>query len=213
MNPFPVILSSPSGVGKTTIAKALLARRPDLGYSVSCTTRPARPGEVEGTDYYFLGKEDFQARLDRGEFAESAVVHGNHYGTLVAEIRRVFDSGRHVVMDVDIQGAALLRKAFPSVVTVFVLPPSGVVLLDRLMGRRTETRETIVRRLESALQELRAIEDYDYVVINDALEAAVDRVSAIIDAEESRRARFAGWQERVSELIRRVEDEIRTQSQ
>jgi guanylate kinase len=209
---FPIILSSPSGAGKTTIARALLRSRPDIGYSVSCTTRTPRGGEVEGTDYYFLSRTEFIRRMQQGEFAESAEVHGNLYGTLKTEIERVLHEGRHVMMDVDIQGAALLRRAFPSVVTIFILPPSGEVMLDRLRRRQTESNEAIVRRLESALQELQAVEDYEYVVVNDVLDDSVRRVSSIIDAEVVSRERVAGLREQVAALIRRLEDEIDTHS-
>ena len=211
-NPFPIILSSPSGAGKTTIAKSLLERRPDVGYSVSCTTRTPRPGEVDGKDYYFLSRAEFIHRMEEGSFAESAEVHGNLYGTLKAEIQRVLSGGRHVMMDVDIQGASLLRRAFPSVVTIFILPPSGEVMLDRLRKRKTETKDAIVRRLESALQELQAVEDYEYVVVNDVLEASVRRVSAIIDAEVVSRGRVAGLRDQVATLIQRLEEEIETHS-
>jgi guanylate kinase len=209
---FPIILSSPSGAGKTTIAKALLATRKDIGYSVSCTTRQARAGEVEGADYYFLSRTEFIHRMEEGAFAESAEVHGNLYGTLKAEIERVMRGGQHVMMDVDIQGASLLRRAFPSVVTIFILPPSGEVMLDRLRKRKTEGKDAIVRRLESALQELQAVEDYEYVVVNDVLDEAVRRVSSIIDAEVVSRDRVAGLREQVAALIRRLEDELETHS-
>jgi guanylate kinase len=209
---FPIILSSPSGAGKTTIAAAILRARTDIGYSVSCTTRAPRAGEVEGKDYYFLSRAEFIKRMNEGAFAESAEVHGNLYGTLKSEIQRVLNSGRHVLMDVDIQGAALLRRAFPSVVTIFILPPSGEVMLERLRRRKTEDKEAIVRRLESALQELQAVEDYEYVVINDVLEESVRRVSSIVDAEVVSRERVAGLREQVALLIRRLEAELETHS-
>jgi guanylate kinase len=209
---FPIILSSPSGAGKTTIAKALLDRRPDIGYSVSCTTRAPRPGEVDGKDYYFLSRADFIRKMEGGAFAESAEVHGNLYGTLKSEIQRILDGGRHVMMDVDIQGAALLRRSFPSVVTIFILPPSGEVMLQRLRNRQTEDKAAIVRRLESALQELQAVEDYEYVVVNDVLEDSLRRVSSIIDAEVVSRERVAGLREQVANLIRRLEDELENHS-
>jgi guanylate kinase len=208
MSTFPIILSSPSGAGKTTIAKALLDRRRDIGYSVSCTTRTPRAGEVEGKDYYFLNRSEFIRRMEQGLFAESAEVHGNLYGTLKSEVERVLTSGRHVMMDVDIQGAALLRRAFPSVVTIFILPPSGEVMLDRLRRRKTDSKEGIVRRLESALQELQAVEQYEYVVVNDVLEEAVRRVESIVDAEVVSRERVAGLREQVAQLIQRLEREI-----
>jgi guanylate kinase len=209
---FPIILSSPSGAGKTTIAAAILKARADIGYSVSCTTRAPRAGEVDGKDYYFLSRVEFIKRMNEGAFAESAEVHGNLYGTLKSEIQRVLDSGRHVLMDVDIQGAALLRRAFPSVVTIFILPPSGEVMLERLRRRKTEDNEAIVRRLESALQELQAVEDYEYVVINDVLEDSVRRVSSIVDAEVVSRERVAGLREQVALLIRRLEAELENHS-
>jgi guanylate kinase len=206
--PFPIILSSPSGAGKTTIAAAILRGRKDIGYSISCTTRAPRTGEVDGQDYYFLSRVEFIKRMNEGAFAESAEVHGNLYGTLKSEIQRVLNSGRHVLMDVDIQGAALLRRAFPAVVTIFILPPSGEVMLERLAKRKTEDKEGIVRRLESALQELQAIEDYEYVVVNDLLEESIRRISSIIDAEVVSRERVAGLREQVAALIKRLEDEL-----
>ena len=209
MNPFPIILSAPSGGGKTTIARELLRSRTDLGYSVSCTTRSPRVGEVEGRDYYFLSLAEFERRRDAGDFAESAEVHGNMYGTLRSEIERVLGSGKHVVMDIDVQGAQQLTRVFPQSVTIFVLPPSADVLLQRLRERRTESKEQLAKRLQSALQELQAVELYQYVVTNDDLAKAVQRVSAVVDAEVVSRQRVAGLRHQVSLLVRRLEEEIR----
>lgn len=208
MSHFPVILSAPSGGGKTTIARALLARRPDVGYSVSCTTRNPRPGEVEGKDYYFLSRREFIARQERGEFAESAEVHGNLYGTLQSEVDRVLHGGQHVIMDIDVQGAIQFRRAFPESVAVFVLPPSGEVLLRRLRERDTESGAQVVARLQSALQELQAVDEYQYVVVNDELGTAVDLVSSIVDAEVASRDRVADLRHQVTQLIERLELEI-----
>lgn len=208
MNPFPIILSAPSGGGKTTIARELLRRRTDLGYSVSCTTRSPRVGEVEGRDYYFLSLAEFERRRDAGDFAECAQVHGNMYGTLRSEIERVLGSGKHVVMDIDVQGAQQLTRAFPQSVTIFVLPPSAEVLLERLRQRRTESKEQLAKRLQSALQELQAVDLYQYVVTNDDLAKAVQRVAAIVDAEVVSRERVAGLRHQVSLLVRRLEEEI-----
>jgi guanylate kinase len=205
-----VILSAPSGGGKTTIARELLRQRDDLGYSVSCTTRQPRPGEVDGRDYYFLSRSEFARRRAQGEFAESAEVHGNLYGTLRSEVERVLASGRHVVMDIDVQGATQFVRAFPQSATIFVLPPSAEVLLDRLRRRQTESKEELSKRLLSALQELQAVEGYEYVVVNDDLAKAVHRVSAIIDAEVVSRERVAGLRYQVSQLIERLEEEIRS---
>jgi guanylate kinase len=208
VNPFPIILSSPSGGGKTTIARELLRRRSDIGYSVSCTTRLPRPGEANGADYYFLTRDEFLRRRAAGDFAESAEVHGNLYGTLRSEIARVLAAGRHVVMDIDVQGARQIAEAFPQSVTVFVLPPSGEVLLDRLRARKTESPAELVARLHSALQELRAVDEYEYVVVNDDLEHAVERVGSILNAEVVSRERVMGLAEQVQALIERLDSEI-----
>lgn len=208
MNPFPMILSAPSGGGKTTIARHLLERRSDVGYSVSCTTRAPRPREVNGKDYYFLSHDEFVRRRLAGDFAESAEVHGSLYGTLRSEIDRVLGRGQHVIMDIDVQGARQIREAFPASVTVFVLPPSGEVLLERLRKRKTESPQQLVSRLNSALRELRAVEEYEYVVVNDDLDRAVERVGAILDAEVVSRERVSGLRQQVEQLIHRLEAEV-----
>ena len=213
MNPFPVILSSPSGGGKTTIAKQLMKQRADVGYSVSCTTRLPRSGEVDGKDYYFLSIGEMLAARERGEFAESAEVHGKMYGTLRREVERVLGSGRHVLMDIDVQGAQQFVKVFPRSVLVFVLPPSVGVLMTRLMARKSETNEALRVRLRSALNELEAIGAYDYVVVNDSLDHAVAAVSSIIDAETHRRDRKDGIGEQVKELVDELTREIDKRSE
>ena len=208
MNAFPLILSAPSGGGKTTIARALLARRQDLGYSVSCTTRAPRPGEVSGRDYYFMSRAEFLAEREQGAFAESAEVHGNLYGTRRAEVERVLSAGRHVVMDIDVQGAVQFVRAFPQSVTIFILPPSGEVLLDRLRSRKTESPAQLAARLQSALQELQQVGEYEYVVVNDDLERAVASVGSIVDAEVVSRERVKNLRQQVGQLIQRLEQEI-----
>ena len=208
MSPFPVILSAPSGGGKTTIARMLLARRPDLGYSVSCTTRAPRPTEVPGRDYYFMTRAEFIAKREQGAFAESAEVHGNLYGTLRAEVERVMAAGQHVVMDIDVQGAVQFIRAFPHSVTIFILPPSAEVLLERLRARKTESPAQLAARLQSALQELQQVDEYEYVVMNDDLERAVSSVESIIDAEVVSRERLKNLRQQVGLLIERLEQEI-----
>ena len=208
MSHFPVILSAPSGGGKTTIARQLMERRPDVGYSVSCTTRLPRSGEVDGRDYHFLSTGEFLARRERGEFAESAEVHGKLYGTLRREVQRVLSSGRHVIMDIDVQGAEQFVHAFPGSVTIFLLPPSGEVLVGRLTARKTEDRASLRLRLQSAVAELEAVTQYQYVVINDDLERAIARVSAVIEAEGSRRSRVEALDERVGSLVDHLQREI-----
>jgi guanylate kinase len=208
MNPFPIILSSPSGGGKTTIARMLLERRPDVDYSVSCTTRAPRPGEENGTDYFFLTKDEFDARRARDEFAESAVVHGNLYGTLRKEVERVLSSGKHVIMDIDVQGARQFARAFPESVLVFLLPPSTEVLIERLRARQTEDDSKLLVRLRSAREELREVGAYQYVVVNDDLERAYKHVASIVDAETVRHQRLPLLDERVAELIDALDRQI-----
>ena len=183
MRCFPIILSAPSGAGKTTIAKRLLEVRKDVGYSVSATTRAPRPGEVDGVAYHFLTTAQFELAVRNGEFAEYARVHGNMYGTLRREVERVVASHRNVVMDIDVQGAMQFSASFPDAVRIFILPPSGETLVARLKDRGTENNDTIATRLRDAIGEIGVLGEFEYVVINDELERAVDQVSCIIDAE------------------------------
>ncbi|MEX1186981.1 MAG: guanylate kinase [Gemmatimonadaceae bacterium] len=214
MTPFPVILSSPSGGGKTTIARALLNQRRDVGYSISCTTRRPREGEVDGVDYFFLTTAEFALAADRGEFAEWAVVHGQRYGTLRREVERVLSSGKHVIMDIDVQGARKLADAFPSSALIFLLPPSAEVLVERLRNRRSEGPEALIQRLETAVEELKAVSMYHYMVTNDRLDVAVARVSSIIDAEAvSRGRRDQSAEAEVGALIEQLQIEIRKQQE
>ncbi len=202
------MLSAPSGGGKTTVTKLLMERRTDIGYSVSCTTRAPRPGEVNDVDYHFLTEQQFIECRDRGDLAEWAVVHGKFYGTLKSAVSKVLASGKHVMMDIDVQGAAQVAAAWPSAVLVFMLPPSMEVLLARLAERKTEVGASLLTRLKSAHAELQAVNRYHYVLVNDDLETTVSRVSAIIDAEEVSRARVRALDAQVADLISSLDTAI-----
>lgn len=205
---FPIILSSPSGGGKTTIAQKLLTVRRDVGYSVSCTTRPPREGEVDGRDYHFLSVNDFRRGQQAGEFAESAEVHGHLYGTLRAEVERVLSSGRHVIMDIDVQGSRQFAAFFPDSALIFILPPSAEALIARLEARGTEEPKSLIRRFRSAIDELKAIDLYQYVVVNDEVDSAVAAISNIIEAEGLKRSRDGALDAQVIDLMTGIQRAI-----
>lgn len=190
MRPFLLVLSSPSGGGKSTIARHLLEAREDVTYSVSATTRPIREGETDGRDYHFLDREEFARRQAAGEFAEWAEYGGHLYGTLRAEVERGLASGRHVVLDIEVAGARQVRARYPDSVHVFVLPPSAPELAARLRKRNTEDAAVVARRLAIAAEELLAAGEYEYVVVNDDVVDAVGEVAAILDVEARRVQRF-----------------------
>lgn len=199
MTPRVVVLSSPSGAGKTSIAKELLRRRQDLGYSVSATTRPPRPREQEGKDYFFLSPAQFAQREAAGEFLESAEYAGQRYGTLKQEVDRILASNRHVLLDIEVHGALSVRGVYkpPQLVEIFVLPPSVDVLLQRLRQRRSESELALAKRLKQGRWELAQLQldvssayiGYDRTVVNDNLERAVQEVSTIIDEVPTDRKR------------------------
>lgn len=184
--PFPVVLAGPSGSGKTTIGRQLVERRPDVRFSVSATTRAPRPGEEDGEDYHFVSRERFERLRDEGGFLESAEVHGELYGTPRSNLERARDAGEHLLLDIDVQGARSVRRRVAATVDIFVVPPTGEEILRRLRGRGTEGETRLRRRLRAAESELRAMGEFDYVVVNDRLREAVRRVSAVVDAEGSR---------------------------
>ncbi len=205
MRPLLLVLSSPSGGGKTSIARQLLNARADVGYSVSATTRAPRRDEEDGRDYHFLARPEFERRLAAGEFVEHAAYGGQLYGTLRSEIDRIFAARKHAVLDIEVDGARQIREAVPGAVQVFVLPPTGRELIRRLEGRRTEDRLAMRRRLDRADEELAAVGEYDYAIVNDNLDHAVARVSAILDAEAERVARQDGLSEFVTGLRREIQ--------
>lgn len=196
------MLSSPSGGGKTTIARHLLEAREDVVYSVSATTRPRRAGEIDAREYHFLDRAEFERRVAAGDFVEWAEYGGNLYGTLRAEVERGLASGRHVVLDIEVSGSRQVRQRFPQAVQVFVLPPSAAALAQRLRGRNTEDPATVARRLLIAGRELEAAREYEYVVVNDDVVDAVSQVAAILDVE-SRRVRRITNLEAVLDGLRR----------
>lgn len=183
------IVSAPSGAGKTTLCRAMMRFFPDLYYSISYTTRPPRPGDKEGQDYYFVSKEEFQAMAARGDFAEWAEIYGYYYGTSRAILERVLQEGRHVILDIDGQGARQLREKNWPGVFIFILPPSLEELKRRLAKRQTENAQTLATRLKKAKVEILEARWYDYIVINDVLEKAQEELKAIILAEQCRRVR------------------------
>jgi guanylate kinase len=184
-----LIISAPSGAGKTTICRKLLARRKDLRYSISCTTRLPRPGEKEGKHYFFLSQADFKRKIQRGEFLEWAMVHDEYYGTPRHFVEDQIKHGGNVIMAIDVQGAMSIRRKHPAAILVFVLPPSMNALRERLANRRDATA-AVTKRLANSRGELAAAKDYDYVVVNDTLETAVNQISCILTAETLKTSRL-----------------------
>ncbi|MBK9215851.1 MAG: guanylate kinase [Chloracidobacterium sp.] len=181
-----VIISSPSGGGKGTLIKEVRDHLPDLGYSCSHTTRPQRFGEEEGREYFFISEDEFRRRIDAGDFLEYANVHGHLYGTSLAESRKVFNSGRDLIVEVDVQGALQIMEKdelADSRISIFILPPSFEVLRARLTARNTESEEGLRTRLRNSFNEVMQFAKFDYVVINDDLTVAARQMAAIILAE------------------------------
>lgn len=182
------VLSGPSGVGKGTLRARALRDIEGLTYSVSCTTRPPRPGDREGVDYRFVSEDEFSRMVEQGRFLEYARVHGGpHYGTLREDVERELDAGRDVLLEIDVQGALQVRSLIPDAVTIFVLPPSEEELERRLRGRHTETETELRARLESARRELKEAPKYDRVLVNDDLdEASTALRRMVMDFREGR---------------------------
>lgn len=176
-----IVVSAPSGAGKTTIVKALLAKHPSMLFSVSATTRPRRETEVEGRDYFFLERQDFDRRIAAGELVEWEEIYGNLYGTLRAEVEKALTTGRTMLFDIDVRGGLSIKRMYPDdSVMVFIKPPSIEVLRDRLLNRKTEDKATFKRRMDRVAMELGMASQFDYQVVNDNLEHAIAEVDKLV---------------------------------
>ncbi|WP_154529975.1 guanylate kinase [Inconstantimicrobium porci] len=181
-----IVISGPSGAGKGTICKALLEKRNDLYISVSATTRSPRKGEVDGINYHFFTKDQFKEGIKNGDFLEYAEVYGNYYGTPKAGVNELLEAGKNVILEIDIQGALKVKECMEDGVFIFVLPPSMEELKSRIIGRGSETEESLMTRFKSAYQEINYVSKYNYAVINDTVEAAVNKIEGILLAETCR---------------------------
>lgn len=184
-----VVVSAPSGAGKTSLCEWVVAAVPNLAHSVSFTTRPPRPDERDGRDYHFVDEATFRAMVDRGEFAEWAVVHDHLYGTSQALLQHHFAAGQDVILDIDTQGAAILRREHPDAVSVFIVPPSWAMLEERLRRRRSDAEADVQRRLQRAREEVTHYAEYQYVIVNDVFARAAEELKAIVLAERRRSVR------------------------
>ncbi|MBI4519557.1 MAG: guanylate kinase [Gemmatimonadetes bacterium] len=209
VRPCPLVLSAPSGAGKTSIARALLKCGDHFAFSISATTRPPRPGERDGVDYFFVNDAEFQGMVERGELAEWAVVHGQRYGTPKKIFEDAAARGIHVLLDIDIQGARQIRESVPDAVLIFILPPSGETLVQRIAGRGGEDRLQIRRRLLAAHTELQRAPEFDYIVVNDQLDEAVKQVLAIVDAERKRSSRMVAIEGEIRRLQREIDQIVK----
>ncbi len=198
------VVSAPSGTGKTTVVERLVHVLPDLALSRSYTSRAARPGETDGMDYNFVSRARFEEMLAADAFLEWADVFGNLYGTCAMDAKRDLSQGRDLVLVIDVQGARQVRQRCRDTVGVFVMPPSFAVLEQRLRGRSKDTEEAMQRRLETARAEVAAFTEYDYVVVNDALEACVDRLRSIVIAERTRLRSARAEAERIVNTFQQV---------
>lgn len=196
-----LVLSSPSGAGKTTLSRKLLESDPEITMSVSATTRKPRPGEVPGQDYHFLETEEFGLMINRGEFLEHAKVFDNYYGTPRAPVEEALAGGHDVLFDIDWQGTQQLNESAPNdLVKVFILPPSGQDLEKRLNSRAQDSAEVVAGRMAKASDEISHYAEYDYIIVNEVVETALEELKAILAAERLRRQRLVGLRTFVQEL-------------
>jgi guanylate kinase len=195
------IVSAPSGAGKTSLVNAMLASTSSIDLSVSYTTRAPRPGETDGREYHFVSRETFLEMAQRGDFLESAEVYGNLYGTSQPWIRTEIAEGRDILLEIDWQGAAQVRRIFPGCISIFILPPSLQALETRLKGRKQDSAEVIEQRLQAAREDIAHVSEFDYVIINDKLDEAVQQLKAVVVAAGLRRDRqLSRWQDLINQL-------------
>jgi len=197
-----IVLSGPSGVGKGTVCSVLRNKVPELVYSVSATTRLPRQGEVDGVNYFFKSREQFQDMIARDALLEHAEYVGNYYGTPRDFVERTLDSGKDVILEIEVQGALKVKQKFPEGIFVFLLPPSLDELKQRITGRGTESLDTINNRMSVAVEEMNLLGHYDYAVLNDEIDAACDRIRSIMIAEHCRRERYLPY---VSGMVAAIE--------
>lgn len=184
-----LVISGPSGCGKGTICKKLLSRNQNINFSISATTRKPRKGEANGINYFFVGKEEFKNMIKNDEFLEYASVHGNYYGTPKKYVFEKMAEGENIILEIDVQGALQIKEKYPEGVFIFILPPSMEELKNRIVKRGTESKEDIDRRLNNAYKEIELAKQYDYIVLNDQVLSAVEKIESIIIAEKNRTLR------------------------
>ena len=188
-----MVISGPSGTGKGTLVKHLLRRNNTIQLSVSATTRDPRPGEVDGVNYFFLNKSDFKKKLVEGEFLEYAEVYGNYYGTPRVFVEDQLNKGQNILLEIDIVGALQVREKFENAILLFIIPPSLEELKRRIESRGTETPEQMMKRMDSALEEIKELEQYDYVILNDEINKATGLIESIVEAELASVERSQGY--------------------
>ncbi len=197
-----IVLSGPSGVGKGTVCSALRKKTTDLTYSISVTTRKPRMGEAEGVNYFFRSREQFEEMIHQGELLEYAEYVGNYYGTPASFVQQSLEAGKDVLLEIEVQGALKVKERFPDGIFVFLTPPSISELRSRIVGRGTETKDTIAKRMDTAVEELALIKHYDYAVENDQIDAACARIMSIITAEHCRKERVMPYLTKWIEEVR-----------
>jgi len=195
-----VVISGPSGSGKGTICKKLVEMIENINVSVSATTRKPRVGEIEGENYFFLDEDEFVNKINNEEFLEYALVYGNYYGTPKKTVLKQLENGNDIILEIDIQGALKVKENYPKGVFIFILPPSLAELKNRIVGRGTDSQEAINRRLKCAYDELNYAFEYDYVVLNDEVDSAVEKIKEIISAEKNKSARNQALIKKIKEV-------------